>query len=113
MPFGNITIDTRTFEQRQAGIYRLSTVLFGQPTNEFRVRPGTMSKDNVIRAAVSRVLEKDITEGSSTVRRAATATLSLVTPASGFTPAEMDAMASDIASFITEAVVSRILQGDS
>lgn len=113
MPFGTITAQTLTYEPRTPGTYVRSTVTFGSPSNEFRIRGGTVSKDGLIRTSISRVLEKDVTVGSQVVRRSVTLTCSIVTPSADFTAAEIDSLFTDVSEFITATTVSRMLQGES
>lgn len=114
MPFGTITSQTVNYVPRSPGIYQKSTVTFGNPTDEFRIRPASAAgKDGNYRAAITRVLEKNITVGASTVKKAAVITLSINIPNTGFSAEEVDSMATDISTFITADTVSRILQGES
>lgn len=113
MPFGTITVNSKTFEPRSPGYYSLDTVVFGQPSNEIRIRGAGKSSDKLLRCSITRVLEKDVVVGSDTVRKQATVVLSITTPASDFTGTEMDTLASDISEFVTASTVSRMLQGES
>lgn len=113
MPFGTITVNTKSFEPRTPGTYVLSTVSFGQPSNEFRLRGATIGKDGLMRASIVRVLEKDVTVGSDIVRKQALVSTNIVTPASDFTAAELDALLSDSSEFVSSATLSRLMQGES
>lgn len=113
MPFGTITVNTKTFESRTPGSYSLSTVVFGQPNNEFRIRGASQSKDGVLRSTVTRLLEKDVVVGSDTVRRQCVVTLSVSSPPTDFTGSEIDGLASDISEFLTASTISRLMQGES
>lgn len=113
MPFGTITVNTKSYEPRTPGTYVLSTVNFGQPTNEFRLRGAAISKDGLLRASITRVLEKDVVVGSDTVRKQALVTLSITSPTSDFTSSDLDALISDQSEFATGATLSRLLQGES
>jgi len=113
MPFGDISVNSKTFNPRQPGTYVKSTVTFGDPTDEFRLRGGSSpSKDGLIRLSVSRVFEKDVTVASVTSRKGAIATLSIAIPNSGFTASEMDVLASDISEFVSATTLTRLLQGE-
>lgn len=113
MPFGNISVNSKTFEPRSEGTYQLTGISFGSPTNEFRIRPAaTPGKDGLLRASIIRVLEKDIVVGSSTVRKAGIAGLNIAVPPSDFLGGELDAMVSDISEFITAGIISRVLSGE-
>lgn len=113
MPYGTITVNTKTYEPRIPGTYVLSSVTFGQPTNEFRIRGAVLSKDGLLRASIVRVLEKDVVVGSDTKRKQCTVTTAITAPPSDFTAAELDALLSDSSEFATGATLSRLLQGES
>lgn len=113
MPFGPITAQTKTYEPRQPGVYSLSTVVFGQPLNEYRIRGASLSKDNLLRSSVSRVLEKDSVVNGVTTRKSAIITLNITAPTSDFTGSELDSLAEDISVFLTASTVSRLMQGES
>lgn len=113
MPFGSITVNSKTFEPRQPGVYSLSTVTFGQPGNELRCTGGKLSKDGFIRGSISRLIEKDVTVGGATVRKQMVLTCSWSVPPSDFTAAEMDGALSDISEFATTSTLSRLNQGES
>lgn len=114
MPFGNITAQTIVYEPRNPGIYSKTGVTYEQPLNEFRVRGAAQTTAKVRVSNVSRVMQKDVTVGSTTERRQMTISLNITTPApGGFTPAELDSAVADISEFITAATVSRLMQGES
>jgi len=115
MPFGSQTLNSVVYDPRKDGLYVSSAVAFGGPTNELRVRgSSTPDKNDRIRASVTRVLEKDVVIGTATVRKPLVVSLSiLVDPSSTFTSTEIDNMVSDINSFITAAVATRLMQGES
>lgn len=113
MPFGTITAQTKSFEPRKPGYYVESTVTFGAPTNEFRLRStGSADANGILRSSITRVLEKDITVGATTSRKAIVVTLNVASPVSGFTAAEADSLATDISEFVTAATVTRLLSGE-
>jgi hypothetical protein len=112
MPFGTITSQTVDFAPRSPGIYTDDSVTFGNPTNEYRIRPATApNKDGNYRSSITRVLEKDL--GDPAVRKACVVTLSINIPNSGFTSTEVDSLATDISTFLTADTVGRILQGEA
>lgn len=113
MPFGTITVNSKSFEPRSPGTYSLSSVVFGDPNNDIRVNPGRLSKDGLVRGSVSRILEKDVTVGGSTVRRQMTLTVSWSAPPSNFTAAEIDGALSDVSEFATPTTISRVNQGEA
>lgn len=113
MPFGNITANTKIYEPRTPGTYVLSTVTFGQPSNEFRIRGASLSKDGLMRASVIRVLQKDVIVGSASVRKESSVGLNIVVPSADFTAAEIDTLCGDISEFLTVATVTRLMQGES
>lgn len=113
MAFGNITANAVIFEPRTLGVYQKTGLTFSAPTDEFRIRPSlAKGKDGKVRAAVSRVIEKDITTVSGTIRDQLVITFN-VTTSSNFSATEIDSALADINAFVTPAVLDRILSGDS
>lgn len=114
MPYGNITVNAKTFiPSGGAGRYVRDTVTFGAPMDYLRVSGGSRnSKTQVTSAAVTRVLEKDVTVGSDVTRRQCTLSLVASVP-QGFDSSEIDAMALEISEFLTPAVITRWLLGES
>lgn len=114
MPYGTFTSNAVNFAPRSQGVYVDSTVTFGQPTNELRVRPASKAGgDGKMRASVTRVTEKNVTVGTVTKRDALATTLSFIVPPNGFTAAEIDAHATDLAAFFTVDTITRMLQGEA
>jgi hypothetical protein len=113
MPFGEFTVNTKTFQPREPGTYSNSTVAFGQPEDELRTRGAVSSKDGILRASVTRLLEKDVVVGGDSVRKQLVVSTSISVPNSGFTAAEVDDLLSDISEFATGSTVTRLLQGES
>lgn len=113
MPYGDITVNTRTFNPRTLGTYALSTVAFGEPSNELRIRGATRSANKRLSATVNRYVQKDVTLAGTTKRENASVSINIQVPESGFTAAEIDAMASDLSEFLTTATITRLLQGES
>lgn len=111
MPYGTISSQTVDYAPRSPGTYTKSTLAFGQPDNSFVVRAAN-PKSEPLRAAVSRVLQKDIVVGANTSRKTATVTLSIVIPSADFTAAEVDSMATDISNFLTTDTVTRMFMGE-
>lgn len=113
MPFGNIVSGSSTFEPRSPGVYSLNTLTFGDPVNEFRIRGASKSKDQLMRGSVTRILEKDVTISTGEVRKQLIVALSIASPSSDFTSAEIDALAGDISTFFTTSTVTRFMMGES
>lgn len=115
MSFVSITSGAKTFVERQPGTYIDSSLGFSSPSNEFRVKGASPKNKSVpLAATVVRRLDKDVTINSATVRKYATVQVIVTTPQdSTFTSAEIAAMVSDHAAFLTAANVSRLLQGES
>lgn len=113
MPFGTITVQTKSYEPRIPGVYELSTVSFGEPSDRFTIRGATPSKDGLVRGSITRVLEKDVTISGQIVRSSMNVTLSFTIPQSNFSASDIDYRVEDISSFLTASVLSRILQGES
>lgn len=114
MPFGPITVNTKTFNQSGVGRYMRSTVTFGSPSDYFTIKGGSLTKDKQsVSAAVSRILEKDVQVNGITTRRSASVQLIIQTPQTGFTSADIDSMALEISEFITSAITDRLMSGES
>lgn len=113
MAFGTITTNTKVFNSIGAGIYQLSTVVFGAANNLFKVTGGKKANAKApVSSTISRHLEKDIIEGTVTTRRKASVVLQLSIPL-GFTTAEIDGMVTDIDLWVTTANLDRLLMGES
>lgn len=113
MPFGNLTAQTVVYEPRSPGKYTRASVAFGNPDNSFIIRGASQLGADPMRASISRVLQKDIIVAGATVRKTATATLSIVVPPADFTPVELDSLVTDISEVITANVVTRMFMGES
>lgn len=114
MPFGPIVVNTKTYNASGDGRYVDSTTSFGTPQNYFLVKGGSLTKDrrNIV-AAVTRILEKDITVNGATERRQASVQIVFTLPSSGFTAAEADGLLKDVSDFIDSSTGDRLLRGES
>lgn len=112
MPFGTISVNTKLYDPRSEGLYALSTLTFGNPKNEFRIKGGTVGKDGAYRASILRILEKDVTVNGSPIRRGCVIQLSITAP-TDFTVTEIDGLTSDISEFMTSNTITRLLAGES
>lgn len=113
MPFGTITVGASTYDPRTPGTYSKTGVTYDQPSNEFRIRGASFGKVSGS-ASVQRFMQKDVTVGGALERRSCTVTLQISIPKlGGFSPVELDDLATDIATFISTNTVSRLLQGES
>lgn len=112
MPFGVLTLNTKTYNPRKEGVYVESTVTFGSPTNELRIYPAIKpDKNGILRGTVVRVTEKDDADSK---RFPAIVTVSLSMPATGlFTATDADNMVDDISDFLTADTLTRIFQGEA
>lgn len=116
MPFGTLTLQTVNYEPRKPGLYSKVGVTFADPQDNLQVRGAVPSKSGLLTAQVVRLKQKDVIDPvtGKTRRTNATVTTIIQTAAdSGFTPAELDSMASDNAEFITAITVSRMMQSES
>lgn len=92
----------------------LSSVSFGDPVNYFAVKGGALNKSrSIVTAAVSRILEKDVTISGVTSRRSMSVQSIIQIPPVGFLSSEVDSLLSDIDSFVTGTVLDRLLNGES
>jgi len=114
MPFGTITVNAVAYEPAQPGIYRKSGSTFSSVADEFRLRPSlSKGKDGKLRASVSRIFEKDVTQPSGAVVRQQLIVTFNVTTSVDLTASEIDARVSDISEFITSSTLNRMLAGEA
>lgn len=113
MAFNTLTVGANTYNSIGPGLYRLSTVTFGQPANDFKLVGGKRANKNApTTAAITRIIEKDITVGSLIERRKFAASLNLSVP-DGFTDSEIDTGILSISDFATLVTITRLLMGES
>jgi len=116
MPYGTITgsISGQTFEPRSPGVYALSTLTFADPQNEFRITGASVKRDGSLSGSITRVLQKDVVVGNSSVRKGGFVTLNVSIPNDGsITAEEVDTLTADISLFVTSGNMSRLLQRES
>jgi hypothetical protein len=114
MPFSPISVNSKTFIQSGQGRYMLDSVAFGDPADYFQIKGGSINRSrSLVTAAVSRILEKDVTVDSITSRRQLSVQTIISSPVAGFTSSEIDILLSDSDLFITEAILNRLLNGES
>lgn len=113
MPFGTITSQTKSYEPREPGIYMNDTVSFGDPEDYYKIKGATEGKDGLLRGSFSRILEKDVTVGSETIRKQLLVSVLVVAPEDGFTAAEAASLLTDSANFGSADNISRVLQKES
>lgn len=112
MPYGVIVLQTLNYEPRLPGTYALSTLNFGDPTNEVRVNGAKKGKDGNYRGSVTRVLHKVTGTGADEVLHSMVMSLSLSADTE-FTATEMDSAATDISEFLTTDTITRLMAGES
>lgn len=109
----SLTLPTATvWNESGPGKYMLSTVTFGSPADYISINPGSRSnKQARTNAAVSRLMQKDVTVNSVTSRR--TMSMQLVLQIDdGFTATELDNSLIQLNEFVTVASLNRILNGE-
>jgi hypothetical protein len=113
MPFGTITAQTLTYEPRRPGVYERAGLAIGSPSDEFRLSSANSSQKKDKSVAVTRVLGKDVTVNSTTIRKNAVASLTITSaPDTTFTAAELDSLVADINEFVTTATLTRLFSGE-
>jgi len=110
MPFGSLSINSKTYAPRSAGVYVDDTCGFSDPDNSVVVRL-TTNKGAISRASFVKRFEKDVTTNGVTVRHLATVSVSMVTT-DAFTAAELAAALADLGTFGSSANISRVLMGE-
>lgn len=111
MSLGSITVDSLTYNETADGVYRLSTLNFGDPDNSIVIRPNVNPKADPARFSVSHVRQVDVVVNGKTERKTMTHTQSYVIPLAGFTSLVADESSSRIAAFLTPVIINGILQG--
>lgn len=112
MSFHPISVSTKTWNEVGPGRYMDSAVTYGSPANYIQISGGARnSKTSVTTAAISRVMQRDVTVGTVTTRNQASVQL-VIQVGPGFTSADVDAMCSTISDFLTSAVLDRVLLGE-
>lgn len=91
----------------------MSTLAFGDPSDEYRISGASTGRDGNLRSSVVRILQKDVVVGGDTLRKQCSVSLQITTPTAGFTSAELDSLAEDISTFLTASSVTRLMQGES
>jgi len=112
MSFHPISVSTKTWNEVAPGRYMDSTVTFGTPQNYIQISGGKLnSKTGITTAAVSRIMQKDVTVGAVTTRQTCSVQTVIQIP-SGFTTAEIDSMFLSLSDLLTVAFAERLLQGE-
>lgn len=116
MPFGVLTAQTLTYEPRKPGVYSLSTVALGAPSNEFRFSGANRNKvSKLLSVAVTRIRQKDVVPvgGTIPIRREAIATVNIQLPSDGsFTAVEASSLLLDIQTVLTAAILTRLASSE-
>lgn len=113
MAFNSIVIGSKTYVSVGLGEYSLSTLTFGQPMDRFKISPAkTAGKNGPVAFSVTRVMEKDVTVGSDTVRKRLTATCQISAPV-GFLANEVAWLIDDLDAFLYQANIDRLLLGEN
>lgn len=115
MPYGPITVNSKTFNQTTPGNYRLSTLGFNSPDDEIRVRGcKPINNKKAVSGSITRVLGKTGTVNSAPVTESATISCQFNVPTGGvITAADVDAMALEVSELITAVFLNRFLAGES
>lgn len=112
MPFHPLTIGTDVFNQTGDGVYTHSSVVVGGPTNEFKISAGRANaKTGLTQASVTRKVELEFTEGGLLVRRPMVVGVQLTLP-KGATVTQLDAILTSVDTFLTPAILTRVLLGE-
>lgn len=112
MPF-TLSAAGSTYEPRGNGLSVKSTITFADPANEFRFRAGSV-KNKILSAGVTRLIEKDVVSGGTTVRENMVITINFQLPSNGvFSQTEVDTALAEISEALTSSVISRLLQGEA
>jgi hypothetical protein len=112
MPYNTLTGNSKTFNETQLGTYVLSTVLFGDPQNYIKLRPGKVRNDGLIAVGATRVMEKDVlVNGTDETRVSCIQTTNFLVYPEGFTTSEIISLQTDTAAILTAARIGEMLMG--
>lgn len=111
MSFASIVLTSGTYNERSPGKYYLSTVNFGEPSNEIRLRPNTNPKNPSF--GITRTKQFVVTSGDKVERVNASITLTVNIPALGVPLQQVDGMVNDLSEFISAESLTRLLQGEA
>lgn len=112
MSFHPISLASKTWNEVGPGKYMDSTVTFGSPLNYIQLKPGSKSaKSGTTSASVSRIMQKDVTQGAIVTRNTASASL-IYQFGDGFTTAELDALTLNISDLVTVSFLELLLLGN-
>jgi len=114
MPFGTLTAQTITYEPRKPGTYQKTALALGAPVDEFRFTGASPNgKSKTLSMSVTRIKQKDVTVGATTVRKPAIVTVNFQLPDDGsFTSTEGDSLLVDINEVITAALLARLASSE-
>jgi hypothetical protein len=113
MAFGTINLGSFVYNSVGNGEYSLSTLAFSDPANRVKITPAkTAGKSGPVQVVVLRKFEKDITTAGVTKRSSCNVSVQLSVPV-GFTTTEMDAMVTEISTWLTPEIINRLLMGES
>jgi len=114
MPYGTITSQTFSYNQRQNGVYVLSTLGLTDLANEYRIRGANVgTKGKVLSASVTRYWQiANPVDASKPYSGIVTVNIQ-IPKAVTTTAAGIKFMVDDIAAFTTTANVTRLFQGES
>lgn len=113
MAFGTLTVGTDTFNSVGPGEYMKSTVLFGQPSDMFKLAPGKKANAKAPTSfAVTRILDKDFTVGTEVTRRRCSVSVQVNVP-DGFTMNEVDLLLLSASDLCSVSFLTRLAMGES
>lgn len=122
MPFGAITVNSKTYNPAQEGIYMYSGYTFGTGKDYFKISGAKRSKNSsALVCAVSRIVDIEIVSAnpSSPDYRPMSCQLVISLPNNvtfvngGDVITVADNAVADISSFLTSTTINRLLAGES
>lgn len=115
MSFNTIVIGADTYASVGNGLYNLNTLGFNDLKDGFKLIPGKRSGAKApVSASVQRFKEfiaSDLSGAEVIVK--ASCNLQLNVPLIGVTALHVDAMVTDLSTWVTESNLNRLLQGES
>lgn len=112
MPFGTISIGAGSYTQSLPGIYRKSTVEFGDPRDEVLFKPGVYNPKTGVRTSnIYRTIQMDV--GDPEVRKSLVLHLGISVPSDGsFSSTAVYTALQEFADAITADRINRNLSGE-
>lgn len=112
MPYGTLTLNSKTYHPRSAGEYWDSLVTLQTPDDLIRIRGASIRKDKMLTFGSVYILEKDVNVGGDTVRTNMVCSVNIIMPTHGFTALDVRGGLNVLNDFSTEDRINRQSLGE-